>query len=157
MRRLVELYTSAYADGALFFNRFNLPKDLKSMTLEMDKNYGIFVDERKIGSSTEELEIIAHECGHFYTGATHRVGSPFDLIERHEVRADRWAIERLVPKENFDIAIRSGAVEPWELAELFNVSQPFVEKAIDYYHMLDLMEKEKDQPTAASVDWPEEM
>ena len=157
MRRLVELYTSAYADGALFFNRFNLPKDLKSMTLEMDKNDGIFVDECKIESSTEELEIIAHECGHFYTGATHRVGSPFDLIERHELRADRWAIEKIVSQHYFKSAVNAGVTEPWELAELFNVPQSFMEKAISYYHMLDLMENEKDQPTAASVDWPEEM
>ena len=46
-----------------------------------------------------------------------------------------------MPRQYFNDAINSGVTEPWELAELFNVPQQFVEKAVEYYYMLDLEEK----------------
>ena len=157
MERLLKLYQHCERSGVVFFHGYDLPGDNDACTIEMGGTYGLFIDQKKANCTAKEVVAVAHECGHMETGATHKLSSPYDIIQKHENLADRWAIERLIPRSYFKTAIASEVTEPWELAELFNVSQPFMEKAISYYHMLDLMEKEKGQPTAASVDWPEEM
>lgn len=76
---------------------------------------------------------MAHEAGHIMTGSMHRLSSPFELIGRHEYRAEKWAIKKLVPRDELDKALKRGCVELWEIAEHFNVTPQFMAKAISYY------------------------
>lgn len=93
---LVELYCQAYADGISVFSRYPVG-ELGAATIEMNGRYAVFIDDEQFGTAADELCALAHECGHVHTGATHAVASPYDLIERHEYRADRWAIHQLLP------------------------------------------------------------
>lgn len=102
-------------------------------TVEQDGRYAVFYDPAAARSTAALKECLAHECGHCATGATHRVGSPWDLIEKHEYKANRWAIERFLPYESICAAMRSGKTEPWQLAEWFDLPQPFIERALAYY------------------------
>ena len=99
----------------------------------MNKQYGIFIDESKFSETRKMKSAIAHEIGHCATGCTHKVCSPLDLVERHEYKANRWMIERYLPFEAMNEAMRRGYVETWALAEYFDAPEEDVIKAIHYY------------------------
>mgnify|MGYP005819612305 FL=1 len=132
MKKLNELYRAIDTsdDISLFYYPI---EDVPAATIEYKGKYGIFLDLRKISTTREEKEILAHEIGHVETGATHRVDSPYDLIEKHEELAARASIHRLVPLIEFRDAIKKGYTEIWALAEYFNLGEDFIRKAVDVY------------------------
>lgn len=134
-RKLIELYREMHDNGTYFFNK-HLPffdEEQKSTILEMDGDYAVFLDAERIESIAEETEIVGHECGHAATGTTHSVCSPLDLVEKHEYKANKWAVHRLLPLEEIRSAIRGGYVEPWEVAEHTGRTEKFVRMALDIY------------------------
>jgi len=104
-----------------------------SVTIELNNRYAIFLDPFRVGSIPEMKRILAHELGHCATGCTHKVSSPLDLIEKHEYKANRWAIERYVPFEELRVAIKQGYTERWQLADYFDLPEQFVEMALEHY------------------------
>lgn len=105
----------------------------KSVTIELNNRYAIFIDPFKMRSIAETKRALAHEIGHCATGCTHTVSSPLDLVAKHEYKANRWAIERYVPFEDLQAASKQGYSEKWQLAEYFDLPESFIEKALDYY------------------------
>lgn len=135
MVSLLSLYRQA-ANNGIAVDDFPL-NSREALTIVDDSGgFHIALDRRKVQDSIDEKDKLAHELGHCETGSFYARRVPFETIERCEQRAERWAIERLVPRDNFDTAVKSGVVEPWDLADLFEVPQSFMEKAISYYHML---------------------
>ena len=102
-------------------------------TIEFDGSYGIFVDVARARNWRQLSWQLAHEVGHCATGCTHKVSSPYDLIARHEYKADRWAITRYLGVEQLRRAMAEGYTEPWQLAEYFNLPQKAVEQALHYW------------------------
>lgn len=137
MEKAPELYQWLYDEGVLLFDRaltFVNPKTKStSIRLNDDGCWGIFVDAARIESRAEELVIMLHEGGHYATGTTHAVSSPFGLMEQHENRADKWAVKRLLSAKDLDEAVAEGCTEMWELAERFGVTQEFIQKAVCWY------------------------
>ena len=93
----------------------------------------IGIDIHQINTVSEERECLAHELGHcmknvFYTGA-----STLELRTQKEYRADKWAIQTLIPFEELLRVLQSGRTEAWEIAEHFEVSECFVNKALNLY------------------------
>lgn len=135
MTRLTEIYSSLCEGGVYVFNR-KLPFESTSgaaAVVALGGCKAIFLDSEKLQTTAEEAVTIAHEAGHIMTGSTHYINSPYDLICRHEYKANKWAIKKLVPKEELDLAVRKGLREIWELAEYFNVTEKFMELAVSYY------------------------
>lgn len=91
------------------------------------------IDPSCFTSIREMKEAIAHEAGHCATGCTHKISSSLDLVEKHEYKANRWAIERYLPFDDINSAIKAGYTDLWELADYLNVSEKFLRKAIGYY------------------------
>lgn len=108
----------------------------KSVTLELNHKYAIFIDPFRIETIPEMKRALAHELGHCATGCTHTVSSPLDLIEKHEYKANKWAIERYIPFDSLCQAIKEGYTERWQLAEYFDMPEAFLEKALQYYFSL---------------------
>ena len=131
MDKIIPLYDELNRLGVRFYH-WNMD-DLAATTIEMDGQYGIFMDFDNIETSAQELVIVAHEGGHISTGATHRVGSPYDLVEKHEYKADKWAVERLISEEELDQAVADGCTELWQLADHFGVTETFMKKAVCWY------------------------
>ena len=131
MDRLLGVYQELAEQGVSLFT-WDIGEE-KAATLEMGGRYAVFMDFDNIPTRAEELVVIAHEGGHCSTGATHRVSSPYDLVEKHEYKAWKWAIQRLIPEEELDAAVESGLAEAWELAEHFQVTEPFLRRAVAYY------------------------
>lgn len=132
MNHLLDVYRELHNCGVFFFERklaFSNEQTAAS-TIECDGAYGIFVDTSRIHTKAEEAVAVAHEAGHCMTGSTHKLCSPYDLIERHENDANRWACRKLIPVDELDEAVASGITELWELAEHFNVTEDFMKKAV---------------------------
>lgn len=107
--------------------------DLKAVTLEINERYAIFIDFFAFNSLREIKSVAAHEIGHVATGTTHKVDSPFDLIARHEWRANRWAYENFLPVEELQAAFAAGCCEAWELAEWFDLPEKTIKNALRFY------------------------
>lgn len=84
--------------------------------------------------SRNELRVrLAHELGHCVTGSFYNRYSPADNRKRHENRADRWAVGRLIAREALDEAVAEGHTELWDLADYFGVDETFLKKAVCLY------------------------
>lgn len=95
--------------------------------------YAIFLDFTKIRSTRLLRGVCAHELGHAATGALHKVSSPYDLVERSEYRANRWAAEQFLNESDFRAAFAEGYTEPWELAEYFDLPEDDIKNALTYW------------------------
>ena len=76
---------------------------------------------------------LSHELGHCITGSFYNIYAAVDCRQRHENRANKWAIRTLIPVEELDDAIALGCTEVWELAERFGVTEEFIRKTVCYY------------------------
>jgi len=95
--------------------------------------YAVFLDFTKIRSTRLLRGVCCHELGHLATGSLHKVDSPFELVERSEYRANRWAAETYLPWEAFQEAFAAGYTEPWQLAEYFELPEQDVCRALVYW------------------------
>jgi hypothetical protein len=76
---------------------------------------------------------LSHELGHCVTGSFYNIHAAVDCRQRHENRANKWAIQTLIPVEELDDAIACGCTEVWELAERFRVTEDFIRKTVCWY------------------------
>lgn len=120
--------------------QLNIPVDYFPMRkrealaiMDTDGTCAIAIDPKKLQSETDERNKLTHELGHCCTGAFYNQYASCDSRQRHENRADKWAIELLIPVEELDDAVAKGCSEIWELAEHFQVSEEFIRKAVCYY------------------------
>lgn len=102
-------------------------------TVRYQGNYAIFLDFTKIHSTRLLRSICCHEMGHAATGALHKVDSPYELVERNEYRANRWAVENYLTEEDFRCAFRDGCRELWQLAEYFDLPERDVAWALNFW------------------------
>lgn len=84
------------------------------------------------GGALERVHL-SHELGHCATGSFYNIHAPQDLRQRHENRADKWAIRELISEDALDDAIASGCTTLWSLAEHFGVTESFARKAVCLY------------------------
>lgn len=105
-----------------------------SMSIMLDDgSCYIGIDQSVQDGGSEERVHLAHELGHCVTGSFYNIYAAIDHRQRHENRADKWAIAQLVPVEALDEAVADGCCEIWELAERFGVTEQFMKKAVCYY------------------------
>ena len=93
----------------------------------------IGMDDCVRDGGAEERVHLSHELGHCMTGSFYNVYAALDRRQKHENKADKWAVQKLVPLEELNNAAKNGYREVWELAEFFNVTYEFMQKAICYY------------------------
>ena len=129
---ITELYDIAEQDGIDVYS-FQM-NECESMSLLQNGDCYIAIDPFKLHSDTDEKEKLAHELGHCETGAFYNEYAKCDIREKHERRANIWAIKKLVPKDKLIKAIQSGFGENrFELAEHFDVTEDTMQFALDYY------------------------
>ena len=102
-----------------------------SLSLQTNKRCYIAIDQRL--NVQQEREALAHELGHCEYGGFYNRYSKYDIRAKAERRADKWAFAKLVPYGQLVQAVRHGVTEVWDLAELFDVSCEFMQRAIAYY------------------------
>ena len=109
-------------------------KENGSMSLMLDDGTCfIGIDETIQDGGAEERVHMGHELGHCVTGSFYNIYAAIDHRQRHENRADKWAIREMIPVEALDLAVAEGYCEIWELAERFGVTERFMEKTVCLY------------------------
>ena len=95
--------------------------------------YAVFLDFTRIKSTRLLRGVCYHELGHVATGALHKVDSPFELAERSEYRAIRWAAENFLTIEAFQEAFDAGYTQIWQLEEYFDLPEADIQAALRYW------------------------
>ena len=103
-----------------------------SMSIDVGNGY-IGMDYTRLETEADERVHLAHELGHCTTGAFYSRYARLDIRQRHENRADKWAIRRLISQEALDDAVADGHIEIWDLADFFGVTEEFMKKTICLY------------------------
>lgn len=111
----------------------SLPENGSLSLMDDRGNCYIGIDESVMDGAALELVHMGHELGHCLTGSFYNRYTRFDVRQRHENRADKWAIKQLIPVDDLDEAVAEGCTELWELAERFSVTEQFMKKAVCYY------------------------
>lgn len=93
----------------------------------------IGMDASILDGDVQERVHLGHELGHCVTGSFYNIHAAVDSRQRHENRANKWAIHALIPVGELDDAVAEGCTEVWELAERFHVTEEFMRKAVCYY------------------------
>ena len=93
----------------------------------------IGMDHAVRDGGAQERVHLGHEMGHCLTGSFYNIYAAIDCRQRHENRADKWAIQALIPVDALDDAIADGCCEIWELADRFGVTEDFIRKALCLY------------------------
>ena len=129
---LPELYTQASQQNIPVL-RFPMEQCGSMSLMTPEGACFIGMDDRVADGGTQERVHLSHELGHCLTGSFYNIYAAADLRARHENRADKWAIRRLIPVEQLDDAIAGGHTELWDLADCFGVTEAFLKKAICLY------------------------
>lgn len=137
-KRTTDLYSLAHECGIPIDE--NCPEAIISMSVKLPGGMKV-IGLSKFVKPTEDspkkpytkLECLAHELGHCMTDSFYAGYSPLEKRAKHEYRADKWAINYLIPFDALCQAVSEGNRELWQLAEYFDVGEPFVEKAIAYH------------------------
>ena len=128
---LQQLYTTAGKENIPIYRR-DLPLT-RSMSVQLEGTCAIAMDPAVCDGGVLERTHLSHELGHCVTGSFYNVYASHDLRRKHENRADKWAVEALIPATMLDEAIARGYTELWELAEYFGVTERFMRKAVCYH------------------------
>lgn len=123
-----DLYAIADKNNISVYH-FPLGSSIKSMSVPG----AIGMDADHIETTAEEQTMLAHELGHCVTGSFYTGNSPHELKAQKEYRANKWAVQTLIPFTELSEAFQNDITDPWELAEYFNVSRDFINFTIKYY------------------------
>ncbi len=137
MEKLEKLNEWLAREGVLVFDR-PLPfshEETKAVTITLPDVgvTGIYYDRDRMADTAEEYSALLHESGHYATGATHTISSPFDLVSKHEYKADKWAVLHAVTAEELDRAVADGCTDIPSLAERFGVTEELMRKTVCWY------------------------
>lgn len=105
----------------------------ESLSVQCDDGDFILMDYSLIGTGARERVHLGHEIGHSIKGAFYNPYAPFDIRQKYENKADKWAIKELIPLDKLDDAVADGYTDIWSLAERFDVTTDFMRKAVCWY------------------------
>lgn len=85
-------------------------------------------------SNKDKICIIAEELGHHYRSYGDILDQRDTTNRKEERRARIWAYKRLVGITDLVNAFNAGVKNRYELSEYLNVTESFIEEAVNYYH-----------------------
>ncbi len=127
-----DLYAIAQRNGTII-ECFDMTNAISASVMFPDGSTFIGLDPFRIDSTATERICLAHELGHCITGSFYNTYAKCDIRVKHEHRATKWAIKRLIPVEQLNHAVSIGIFEAWDLADYFNVTEEFMNQALAYY------------------------
>ncbi|MCI5500026.1 MAG: ImmA/IrrE family metallo-endopeptidase [Clostridiales bacterium] len=127
----LELYQDAQREDIPII-ALDIPEN-GSMCVQGDLRCYIGVDYNVLEDEASKRVHLAHELGHCITGSFYNIWAARDVRQKHELRADKWAIERMIPVEALDQAVAEGYTDIWALADYFGVTEEFMRKAVCWH------------------------
>lgn len=127
---LNEMYSTAEASGIAVME-FPLPQN-RSLSVSIGGREYIGMDSSAPMLLSERHAHLGHELGHCLYGGFYTRATPFDLVERHEHRADKWYILHAIPRETLFAQLRAG-YDVWEIADQLDTTEDYVRMAYYFY------------------------
>ena len=93
----------------------------------------VCLDISTLYSDSRRTAMLAHELGHIETGALYTAEASHVVRAQAETRARRWAIRRLISRDEIADLIRDGYTEPWQMAEKIGLPEETIREALNYY------------------------
>ena len=115
---------------------FPMPETQSMSAVLPDGYMAIGIDDKAMTTTAEERVHLAHEIGHCKTGSFYNKFSKLDVREKHERRANIYAVQYLMPLDEIMDAYRHGCREIWDMAEHFGVTEDFAKFALIYYKII---------------------
>lgn len=128
---VIDLFDYAEQNGIIIDDTFVLDH-AAAVSVPLPNDLCVIGLHRALRGSRYKAQL-AHEIGHCATGAFYNEKTPAFSRGQCERRADKWAFSRLLPLRRLRAALKNGDREPWQLAEIFDLPQFFVEKALFFY------------------------
>lgn len=107
-------------------------KPLKYGFKGLYKNNKIIID-KNIKTNAEKKCILAEELGHHYTSVGNILDQSKVENRKQEKKARRWAFERCVSVMDLVKASKEGIRNRYELAEYLDVTEEFLQEALNFY------------------------
>lgn len=82
-------------------------------------------------TTCERCCVLAEELGHHHTRPPDLFTASKAIQDKYERLALYWAVCELVPLSGLVTAWREGIRDAWELAEYLDVTEPFIQKAVN--------------------------
>lgn len=130
MEEKSDFYSIAAQSKVKIFN-LRIPNS-QSISAEVDGQSYIGLDNSKSATIGEEQAHLGHELGHCLYGGFYTRSAPYDVVERHEWKADKWYILHAIPKERLLAKLREG-YDAWEIAEQLDTTEDYIRMAYYYY------------------------
>lgn len=134
MTRLESVYDSLYQEG-VDVDYYKLD-GCKALSMRMGRYFTIYIDKTQLQTQRDEFSAVIHEEGHYDSGTTHFVSSPYQLVRKHEYNANRRAVLKHIDINELKKAMREGLVYINELSEYFDVTDEFMDMAINMYRRM---------------------
>lgn len=107
------------------------------------KSSGLYADGciwiNKNLKECEKVCILAEEIGHYHTSTGDILDQNDIQNVKQELRARKWAYNKLVPQDEIFRAIKNGCTEPWDIAEYLDVDEKTLREALEYYNLLNVV------------------
>lgn len=129
----VKMTARQYADAHGIDVDYFPMRVLSAMSIEEDGLRAIAINPDRVTSVADENVKIGHELGHCEYGGFYSELTPLYIREKHEYKANAWAVQLLVPFVALREAVHEGLHTTWELAEHFTVTESFMALALEYY------------------------
>lgn len=125
-------------------NYEDLIKETENEGIEIyENNYigklkGLYVDNTitintDLKTNKDKICVLAEELGHYHTSYGNIIDQSDIRNRKQERRARAWSYKKLVGLMKIINAFKAGVRNRYELAEYLNVTEEFIEEAIEYY------------------------
>lgn len=88
---------------------------------------------KNVRSSAQRSCILAEELGHYHTSSGNILDQSSVANRKQELHARAWAYNRLIGLYGIINAYRSGCRNGYEIAEHLNITEEFLDEALQYY------------------------
>lgn len=88
---------------------------------------------KDIETETEKSCVLAEELGHYYTTTGNIIEQSKAENRKQERRARLWAYEKMITLSKLEEARKSGCRNRYEIAEYLDVTEEFLQEAINSY------------------------
>lgn len=87
-------------------------------------------------TSVQKYCILSEEVGHHLTTSGDILDQASLDNQKQELKARRWAYEKILPLDLIQSAISNGHIEIWDMAEYLDVDEVFLREALKHYGIL---------------------
>lgn len=117
-------------------NKYNVEVYEKSMVKNVKGLYAdnvIWINKNYLTTSADKASVLAEELGHYHTTVGDIIDQSKIVNRKQELRARSWAYEKTIPISKIIEAHRLNLRNKYELANYLEVTEAFLEAALQRY------------------------